>query len=183
MDMAHFRCVHGYLDVSRVGPVTVDGACLRSRFDFKRSERILGLKENVYEVSAVTHVVGLGCSFVEIHEHTVGMDTRLWVLATPVDGTLVDLVLVGQVRELRRPKRPIVGLRFVPPTMRAGIMNRLIIVFAEAGRSAGRGDLESETLPAPAATESIRRGDRVVSTLLRAVLSGWSRTVREQWGD
>ena len=56
-------------DVSRVGPVTVDGACLESCFDFKRSNRILGLKENVHEVTAVTHVVGLGYSFVEIRTH------------------------------------------------------------------------------------------------------------------
>ena len=51
MDMAHLRCVHGYLDASRVGPTTFDGAGLRSRFDFKRSKRILGLEENVYEAT------------------------------------------------------------------------------------------------------------------------------------
>ena len=55
------------------------------------------------------------------------MDLRLWVLATPVDGTYIDLVLAGQVREIRQPKRPIVGLRFLPTRLRAGIMNRIMM--------------------------------------------------------
>ena len=51
-----------------------------------------------------------GYSFVEIREHTIGMDTRLWVLATPVDGSLIDLSLVSQVREIHSPRRWIAGL-------------------------------------------------------------------------
>ena len=43
----------------------------------------------------------------------IGMDMHLWVLATPVDGTLIDMVLIGQVRELNKPKRSIVGMRFL----------------------------------------------------------------------
>ena len=127
VDMAHLRLVHGYHDVRRVGAVSVDGPCLKSCFDFTRTARIAGVARVSLEISAVAHVFGLGYSFVEVREHTMGMDTRLWVLATPVDGTLVDLVLVGQVRELRRPKRPIVGLRFLPLGLRGRIMNQLIL--------------------------------------------------------
>ena len=54
------------------------------------------------------------------------MDMRLWVLATPVDGTLIDLSLVSQVREIRNPKRVILGLGFLPVALRAPIMNRLM---------------------------------------------------------
>ena len=61
-----------------------------------------------------------------IHERSIGIDARLWVLATPVDGSLIDLVLVSQMREMRKPKRPIVGLRFVPLSLRARIMNQII---------------------------------------------------------
>jgi len=49
------------------------------------------------------------------------------VLATPVDGTLVDLVLVSQIREMRSPKRPIVGLRFLPTKLRTSVMNKFVI--------------------------------------------------------
>ena len=53
------------------------------------------------------------------------MDMRLWILATPVDGTLIDVSLVAQIRELRKPKRWLAGLGFLPVGMRAPIMNKL----------------------------------------------------------
>ena len=127
VDMAHLRYVHGYDSVSRVGSVSVDGACLKSRFDFTRTTSLAGLKVFAMEVSAAVDVGGLGYSFVEIREHSIGMDVRLWVLATPVDGTLIELVLAGQVREIRDPKRLRVALRLVPPRLRAGIVNRILL--------------------------------------------------------
>ena len=48
------------------------------------------------------------------------------MLATPVDGTLIDLSLASQVREIRKPKRWIVGLGFLPVKLRAPIMNRMM---------------------------------------------------------
>ena len=81
----------------------------------------------VFDVSAATFVFGLGYSFVEIQEHSIGMDARLWVLATPVDGTLIDMVLAGQVRKMRKPKRLLMGLRFLPPGLRTRLMNRIIL--------------------------------------------------------
>ena len=127
VDLAHLRYVHGYGNVTRVGPVSVDGACLMRCFDFKRTQTIAGMKDLVFDVNAVTHIHGLGYSLVEIHERSIGMDVRLWVLATPVDGALIDVVLAGQVREIRKPKRPIVGLRFLPTSLRAKFMNKLTI--------------------------------------------------------
>lgn len=129
VDMAHLKYVHGYGNVGRVGEVTVDGAHLLSRFDFRSPRRIAGLADLTFDISATAHVVGLGYSFVEFHERSIGMDVRLWVLTTPVDGALVDLVLVSQVRRIRRPKRPIVGMRFLPPVLRTEAMNRLLLFF------------------------------------------------------
>ena len=54
------------------------------------------------------------------------MDSRLWVLATPVDGKHIELVLVGQLRELRKPKRPIIGMRFIPVGLRTQLMRKII---------------------------------------------------------
>ena len=127
VDMAHLRYVHGYDNVRRVGRVTVDGADLRSSFDFRRARRIAGIADLTFEVSATAHVVGLGYSLVEFHERSIGMDGRLWVLATPVDGTLIDLVLVSQLRRIRKPKRLIAGLGFLPPVLRTEAMNRLVL--------------------------------------------------------
>ena len=127
VDLAHLRYVHGYNAVRQVGRVSVEGTHLRSCFDFKRTRTIAGIFEFSFDVSAITHVFGLGYSYVEIHERSIGMDFRLWVLATPVDGTLVELTLVGQMRSLQKPKRPIVGLRFVPPGLRTRIMNKIML--------------------------------------------------------
>ena len=127
VDVAHLRFVHGYGNVSRIGPVSVDGACLESRFDFKRACSIAGIMVMEGDVSAVTRVFGLGYSFVEVHERSIGMDLRLWVLATPIDGTVIEVILATQARELRKPKRPILGLRFVPLGLRTKIMNRIMM--------------------------------------------------------
>ena len=127
VDMAHLRYVHGYDNVNRVGPVSIDGAHLESSFDFTRTTTIAGTVNFRYDVSAVAHVFGLGYSYVEIHERSIGMDMRLWVLATPVDGTVIEMVLAGQVRELNRPKRSIVGMRFLPPRLRTRLMNEFIL--------------------------------------------------------
>ena len=126
VDLAHLRYVHGYDNVKAVGTATVDGSCLVSRFDFKRAQRIARVADLNYDVSATTYVHGLGYSFVDIHERTIGMDTRLWVLATPIDGTLIDLVLAGQVREIRKPRRFISGLGFLPVRLRTRIMNKIL---------------------------------------------------------
>ena len=127
VDIGHLRHLHGYDNVSAVGPVTVEGAWLKSCFDFRRTQTIAGIKCYKYDVSAVTHVHGLGYSLVEVRERSIDMETRLWVFATPIDGEVVDLTLVSQLRWLNRPKRPIVGLRFLPPHLRTRVMNKIIM--------------------------------------------------------
>ena len=127
VDLGHLRYVHGYDNVSPVGSVSVNGACLKSCFDFSRVRSIAGLADLVYEVSAVTHLFGFGFSFVEIHEKTIDMRARLWVLATPLDNGMVELTLAGQVREIRKPRRAITGLRFIPPRFRHRVMNQILL--------------------------------------------------------
>ena len=126
VDLAHLRYVHGYDNVDPVVEFSVDGPLLETRFNFKRTRTVARFATMTFEVSASTHIFGLGYSFVEIHERSIGMDMRLWVLATPVDGNLIDMSLVSQVREIRNPKRMIVGLGFLPVRWRAPIMNRIM---------------------------------------------------------
>ena len=127
--MAHFRYAHGCHSVSRVDQVLVDGPRLQNRFDFTRRRKIAKIAALTPSFSAITLVFGLGYSFVEIREHSIGMDLRLWVLATSVDGTHIDLSLVSQVREIRNPRWRIVGLGILPPRLRAPIMNKLMATF------------------------------------------------------
>ena len=45
----------------------------------------------IFGTSVAAHVFGPGYAFVEIREHSVGIDTCLWVPATPVDGALIEM--------------------------------------------------------------------------------------------
>ena len=126
VDFGHLAYVHGYDNVTPVGALEIDGAYLRSNFDFKRARRFAGV-DLVYEVSTATHVHGLGYSFVEIHETSIDMRARYWVLATPVDATRVELVLANSVREMRKPRRAIMGLRFLPVPLRHRVMNEILL--------------------------------------------------------
>ena len=129
VDVAHLSYVHGYGNVTYETPVTVDGPRLESRFGFSSTRKIAKIGKISLRVSAVAQVVGLGYSFVEFQEHTIGLDARLWVLATPVDGTLVDLSIVSRLCELRDPKRPIAGLAFLPRRLRTQIINKFVANF------------------------------------------------------
>ena len=129
--MAHFRYVHGYASGDRIGRVLVDGARLESSFDFSTVRKIAGFARFTMNISAVTHVFSLGYSYVEIREHTIGVDMRLWVLATPVDGKLIDLSLVSQVKEIRNPRRRIVSLGILPVGLRSPILNKLMAALPE----------------------------------------------------
>ena len=126
VDLAHLRYVHGYDNVDRPAPLSVDGPCLESSFDFRRVRTIAKIATLTFNVSAVTRIFGLGYSFVDVREHSIGMDMRMWVLAAPVDGTLIDMTLVSQVREIRNPQRWIVGLGFLPPKLRAPLINKFM---------------------------------------------------------
>ena len=129
VDLAHLRHVHGYDSVSRADPLTVDGHFLRSRFDFATIRRIAKVARLKLNVSADTLVYGLGYSFVQVREHTIGIDMRLWVLATPVDGTHIDLSIVSQTGELRNPNRWFAGAAFLPVRLRAPIVNKFMAYF------------------------------------------------------
>ena len=126
VDVAHLRYVHGYGNVDRTHPVGVDGHLLVSRWDFRTFRKVAGFGNLTLDCSAHARVFGLGYSYVEVREHSIPMDMRLWVLATPVDGTLIDLWMLTQMRPARNPKRRLMGLSFLPHQLRAPIMSRFV---------------------------------------------------------
>ena len=126
VDVEHLGYTHGYSDVE-LAPMTVDGAHLRTAFDFRAMRRIAGLFEVVVDISAVVHVHGLGYSFVAFLEEPAGVKSRMWVLATPVDGTHIELTLATQTYEIRKPKRFITGLGFLPVSLRHKLRSRIAL--------------------------------------------------------
>ena len=126
VDYSHLNYVHGFGDVSRTTPLVIEGHRLESRFEFQTTKPITRLGRVTFDISATTFVYGLGVSYVEIRERSIGMDLRLWVLATPIDGTNVEMTLFSQVKEITSPKRFVMGLGFLPKKFRAPLMNKFI---------------------------------------------------------
>ncbi|MCQ3814673.1 MAG: Rieske 2Fe-2S domain-containing protein [Acidimicrobiia bacterium] len=129
VDLAHLLYVHGYHSVSRVEKIAIDGHRFDSNFNFATTRKFAGVPFAKLDLTAHTEVHGLGYSFVRVREHSIGMDLRLWVLATPVDGTNIDLSIVSSVKEIKNPKRVVVGLGILPRRIRAPLMNRIVLFF------------------------------------------------------
>ena len=132
VDLAHLRHVHGYENVHQVGDVAIDGAYLRTSFDFK--SRIGGgwLPRFPLDVSATTHVFGLGYSQVDFEERTIGYRSRLWILSTPIDGASVEMTIATQVSGLARPRGVAIPLRLLPNRARHGLINWFSVWMAAA---------------------------------------------------
>lgn len=127
VDLAHLRYVHGYESVTRVGDVTIDGAYLRGCFKFKARIGPGRLLSTTFDVSAETHIFGLGYSQVDFQEHSTGYRSRLWILSTPIDGTSVAMTIASQVGGMERPTGVGLGLRLLPLSVRLHLMNRLTL--------------------------------------------------------
>ena len=127
VDLEHLGYMHGYNDVVPPATLSVDGSYLRSSFDFWTARKIMGLFKIVSEVSTVVHVHGLGYSYVEIHEKEINLHTRLWVLATPIDGKYITLTLAAQTRKDRKPGRFVAGMGFLPANLRYKLLNRIFL--------------------------------------------------------
>jgi nitrite reductase/ring-hydroxylating ferredoxin subunit len=127
VDLAHLQYVHGYDSVNGDYPVRVDGPYFEARFDFKSPRKFAKFFRFRFDVSSRAQICGLGYSVVEGREHDLGIDFRLWVLATPVDGTLIDPSIVAQVKELKQPARRVMGLSFLPVSWRAPLVNKFMI--------------------------------------------------------
>ena len=171
VDLGHLRYVHGYGSVERPERASVDGPLLKSRFNFRRTQKLAGIVGMTMDVSADTSIYGLGYSFVEIREHSIGMDLRLWVLAAPVDGVLIDLTLASQVREIRKPRRWIAGLGFSPGAAARSCDEQVHGCFPGSRRPPGSGHLEEQAVPSPSPPLPFRRRSHDLQTLLRPVLS------------
>ena len=106
VDLGHLNYVHGYDKVGRAERLSVDGHMLTSRFEFTSVRRVARIAMLTFDLYADT--------IVAVHEKSIGMDMSLWVLATPIDGTLIDMTLVSQVREISETEAVGCGFGFPP---------------------------------------------------------------------
>lgn len=99
VDSAHLSHVHGYRELKQTAVTEIEGPILSSSYAFTRNMLTRGLGLFELSVEIAISVWGLGVSTVLIKGRS-GLRARQWVLATPVDGELIDLWLV---MDLERP--------------------------------------------------------------------------------
>ena len=126
-DLAHLAYVHGYGGVNGDYPILVDAHQLIGRIDFQRTTTFGPLARVVYHPKVRVNIHGLGYSLVEVTEPDYGFRNRTWILATPVDGELIDFTIIVQTQILNRPKNRVLGMAFLPQTLRARIINKITI--------------------------------------------------------
>ncbi len=127
VDLAHLSSVHGYTKVQPVGDIFEDGTYFRYCWNFRRKKTLFWMVKTTIDVSVTANIHGLGYSLVEMRLHNVGMDGRLWILATPEDGETIELKIALQLRSQHRPIRSFWGLRFLPTKLRTELLNQIVV--------------------------------------------------------
>ena len=99
VDRGHLNFVHGYSRVEKTKEVEVDGPFLHAYYSFTRNMLTQGLRRFKLSVDISITVWGLGVSTVDVFGPS-GLKVRQWILSTPVDGELIDMWLVVDLRSL-----------------------------------------------------------------------------------
>jgi nitrite reductase/ring-hydroxylating ferredoxin subunit len=106
VDIGHFAAVHRYTNFETLKEMVSDGPYLNARYAMSRGAGGTGRRFRAeYEV----HVHGLGWSFVEARVPELGLETRHYVLPTPLDGDRVEMRIATTVR--------IAGMRTLTPLL------------------------------------------------------------------
>jgi nitrite reductase/ring-hydroxylating ferredoxin subunit len=114
VDIGHFAVVHGYSDVEVEKDIAVEGPVFRTGYAATRPMPFLGrLGAKVrfhFELSAY----GLGYSLVNVRVPRFGVESRLFILATPTEADRINLHLALRVRRINPGKQfhPLLG--FMP---------------------------------------------------------------------
>ena len=101
VDFAHLGHVHGYQSLKRLQDTRIEGPFLYTSYGFTRSMLTRFLRFMKIAVEIDITVAGLGVSVVQVKGKS-GLRVRQWVLATPVDGDLIDVTLMIEVQSVPR---------------------------------------------------------------------------------
>ena len=99
VDMNHLEEVHGYTRLTKLRETEVCGPFLFSSYSFTRNMLTFGLRKLQFDVEIQIGVWGLGMSTVNISTE-YGILARQWVLSTPIDGEMIELWLIVDIRKL-----------------------------------------------------------------------------------
>lgn len=104
VDVGHFTWVHGYENVRSLSALKTDGAYLNARYAMRRPRKALGSRSGV-DAEFEVHQYGLGYARVEVDVSSLGLRTRQFVLARPLDENSVELHIGMAVRRVENPGR------------------------------------------------------------------------------
>jgi nitrite reductase/ring-hydroxylating ferredoxin subunit len=125
VDVGHFSIVHGYEAVRIIQEPFVEGAFLKGRYGFER-EGFLGRYSKKVKAEFEFTVMGLGCSFVEAEVPELGIKTRHFVFACPIDVENTRITIALSMKKLDNPAKIHPLLKLVPYK----ILQSIILHFA-----------------------------------------------------
>lgn len=99
VDMHHLEEVHGYTELTKLRETEVCGPFLFSSYSFTRNMLTFGLRRLKLAVEISIGVWGLGVSTVNVATE-YGILARQWVLSTPIDGEMIEMWLIVDIRRL-----------------------------------------------------------------------------------
>ena len=119
VDIGHLGIVHGYRQVEILDPLELDGPRLKARYAMQREAGgFLGCIQTEFEV----HVHGLGYSWVQVSIKNLGLNTRQFVFATPIDGDHIHLRIALSLQRVSRMSPLPRWLRLIPPPVLNAIL-------------------------------------------------------------
>ncbi len=124
VDIGHLGVVHGYRDVEVLSAPVLEGPYLNVCYGMTRpASRLLGQIRTEFEV----HVHGLGYSLVEVTIEKLGLNTRQFVFATPIDSQDICLRIGLSLKEVARSSPLPLLLRLVPPPLLNAILPPILM--------------------------------------------------------
>jgi len=97
VDSGHFGALHEYEQLEATREPVVDGPRFSVGYGFVRPRGFMANQKLRAKIEI--QLFGLGISVVQTHVESLGLHVRNYVLATPVDGDLIDLHLGLSLRE------------------------------------------------------------------------------------
>ncbi|MDP2315211.1 MAG: Rieske 2Fe-2S domain-containing protein [Pseudomonadota bacterium] len=125
VDVGHFSAVHKYTGFETRTEMVTAGPYLHARYSMLRDAGFSGRAGQRLRVEYDVHVHGLGWSFVEARVPELGLESRYFVLPTPLDGEHVEMRIATTVRSPEEPGRISPFLRLLPVAWVRAIIGEL----------------------------------------------------------
>ncbi len=102
VDIGHLTWIHKYEDVRTLSELKTEGAYLNARYGMTRPRKTFGKSAGIATEFEI-HQYGLGYARVEVTVTSLGIHTRQFVLASPLNENEIMLRLAMSVKRIEKP--------------------------------------------------------------------------------